>query len=99
MATCIILTSSDLCCGKHEKLLRSLFDEKPDLFLAHGIDAESWEVAMEMCCVMLDVNGVDVGVFCNTTAHCDEVSESVLRFAEEWCDLKGTPRDIKVIYV
>ena len=98
MTTCIVLTTGEQYDSKHQQLILELLEEKPDLILTHGINAEDWEEAIDMCCVMLEVNGHDSNAFCNTTAHPKEDLESVIAFAEQWCDLKGTPRDIKVIY-
>ena len=99
MATCIVLTTKEQYDGKHERLLLDLLAEKPELLLAHGVNSEDWEEAMDMCCVMLEIEGADCSVFCNTTSHPSEDLQSVISFAEKWCDLKDIPRDIKVVYV
>lgn len=99
MSTCVILTTNKKYSEEHESLIASIYSDSLDLFLSHGTEAASWEDAMDMYCVMLDVTGVKSGAFCNTTAHPDESLDSVIEFANHWCDLKGYERNIEVISV
>jgi len=99
MGTCVVLTTDKKYSDEYEHILASIFSDSLDLFLAHGKEAESWEDAMDMYCIMLDVTGAKPGAFCNTTSHECESLDSVIEFAEQWCELKGIEQDIEVVGV
>jgi hypothetical protein len=99
MPKCVVLISETAYSESHRPLLRRILSEKPDLFSAVGVDCENWEEAMDWLCVDLDVSGEMPGAFCNTTSHPDESVEEVMEFANQWCDLKGWPRNVNVLKI
>lgn len=99
MTMCVLLTTDKKYEDKYDHLLASILNEKPDVFLAHGPHSDDWEEAMDMLCVMRDIENIDPGAFCNTTSHPNETLEEVIEFAEQWCDLKEAERDIKILKI
>lgn len=99
MAKCIVLHSTRPYSEACLSLLRGLLGQGPDLFAAVGVDCESWEDAMDWLCIDLDARGEQPGAFCNTTSHPGEALADVVAFAEQWCDVRGWPRDVEVVEV
>ena len=96
MSKCAVLISESKYTEVHKPLLRLILSEAPDLFAVVGVDCANWEEAMDWLCIDLDTNGELPGAFCNTTSHPDESVDEVMAFANQWCDLKGWPRDVSV---
>lgn len=97
MAKCIVLRSSTPYSERYEPLLRSVLDEQPGLFAVVGAKSQSWEDAMDWLCVDLRVADARSDRFCKTTSHTQETLEEVVAFAEQWCELRGLAKDIRVL--
>jgi hypothetical protein len=97
MANCIVLRSSRPYSSEHEPLLRSVLEEEPGLFAVVGMGSQSWEDAMDWLCVDLRLHDARSDRFCKTTSHTEETLEEVVAFAEKWCELRGLPKDIRVM--
>ncbi|MDX1376131.1 MAG: hypothetical protein R3357_11240 [Burkholderiales bacterium] len=99
MAKCIVLRSSTPYSEEHEPLLRRVLDEHPSLFAVVGAKSQSWEDAMDWLCVDLRASDARSERFCKTTSHTVETLEEVVAYAEQWCELRGLPKDIRVMNV
>jgi len=99
MANCIVLRSSTPYSSEHEPLLRSVLDQEPGLFAVVGRGSQSWEDAMDWLCVDLRAGDVRSDRFCKTTSHIEETLEEVVAYAEKWCELRGLPKDIRVLEI
>jgi len=99
MAKCIVLRSSTPYTPKHETLLRSVLDEEPSLFAVVGQGSQTWEDAMDWLCVDLRVGDARSDLFCKTTSHTQESFEEVVAFVEQWCELRGLTKDIRVMEI
>jgi hypothetical protein len=96
--TCLVLNSSVSYSPAHTPLLHEILALRPELFAVVGTDCAAWEEAMDWLYIEQTQDGVE-GYFCCTTSHPEETLEDVVAFAEQWCDLKGCSRDVKVIEI
>jgi len=88
MAKCIVLRSSTPYSEQHEPLLREVLDEAPSLFAVVGAKSQSWEDAMAR-----------TDRFCKTTSHTQESFEEVVAYVEQWCELRGLSKEIRVMEI
>jgi hypothetical protein len=99
VARCVVLNATVNCSASHDSLLRSIVRESPDLIAISGAASCTWEEQIDCMCVELDISGEQPGAFCNTTSHPNETLDEVIAFAAQWCDLKGWPRDVRVVNI
>ena len=99
MAKCIVLRSSTPYSAKHEPLLRSVLAEEPGLFAVVGAGSPTWEDAIDWLCVDLRAGEPRAKRFCKTTSHTEETLDEVVAFAEQWCALRGLPKDVRVMEI
>jgi hypothetical protein len=96
MSKCTVLISASSYADFHKPFLLRLLAEAPALFAVVGVDCTNWEDAIDWLCVELDTSGELPGAFCNTTSHPNETVDEVVAFVNQWCDLKGWPREVNL---
>ena len=78
-------------------LLINLLLDEPDLLCIVGVDCQNWEEAIDW--LYIENMPLKSDTMLHTTSHPDETLEDVIAFAEQWCDLRKLPQDIKVTHV
>jgi hypothetical protein len=99
MAKCIVLRSSTPYSEQHEPLLREVLNEEPSLFAVVGAKSQSWEDAMDWLCADMRMDDARNDRFCKTTSHTQESFEEVVAFVEQWCELRGLSKEIRVMEI
>ncbi len=99
MAKCIVLRSSTPYSEQHEPLLREVLDEAPSLFAVVGAKSQSWEDAMDWLCADMRMDDARTDRFCKTTSHTQESFEEVVAYVEQWCELRGLSKEIRVMEI
>ena len=76
-------------------LLHELLQSKIELFCAVGVDARSWEDALDWLFVM-DYSDDTYSLL--TTAHPDESLEDVIEFAQSFHTPSGKAHELEMLY-
>ena len=90
----VLISTSRYVPSRDEPLLRELIESKIELFCAVGIDAQSWEDALDWLCV--DIGSID-GPDITTTSHPGETEDDVVEFARQF--FTERKHDVEIIRV
>lgn len=91
----ILVSTSAYQPERDAALLHELLQSKIELFCAVGVDARSWEDALDW---LLVADYWDDSYILMTTAHPDEPLDDVIEFAQSFNTPSGRVHQLEVIY-